>query len=127
MMVKKICLRQGIGSFMAEAATSILDTSYVSVSGIMDSWGDVSHDQGSARSIKNRYDPFTNFLGILLAGGYRSMNMVQDVTGYMISSLEILWSSAKPHFEKYPAHDGTLHTRTREKWRAQHYFYVFLM
>ena len=61
MMVKKICLRQGIGSFMAEAATSILDTSYVSVSGIMDSWGDVPHDQGSARSIKNRYDPFTNF------------------------------------------------------------------
>ena len=88
MMVKKICLRQGIGSFMAEAATSIL------VSGIMDSWGDVPHDQGSARSIKNRYDPFTNFLGILLAGGYRSMNMVEDVTGYMISSLEILWSSA---------------------------------
>ena len=126
MMVKKICLRQGIGSFMAEAATSILDTSYVSVSGIMDSWGDVPHDQGSARSIKNRYDPFTNFLGILLAGGYRSMNMVEDV-GYMISSLEILWSSAKPHFEKYPAHDGTLHTRTREKWRAQHYFFAFLM
>ena len=80
-----------------------------------------------ARSIKNRYDPFTNFLGILLAGGYRSMNMVEDVTGYMISSLEILWSSAKPHFEKYPAHDGTLHTRTREKWRAQHYFFAFLM
>ena len=47
MMVKEICLRQGIGSFMVEAATSILDTSYVSVSGIMDSWGDVPHDQGS--------------------------------------------------------------------------------
>lgn len=113
---------------MAERATSILDTRRFRFQlGTMDSWGDVPHDQGSARSIKNRYDPFTNFLGILLAGGYRSMNMVQDVTGYMISSLEILWSSAKPHFEKYPAHDGTLHTRTREKWRAQHYFFAFLM
>ena len=80
-----------------------------------------------ARSIKNRYDPFTEFLGILFAGGYRSMNMVEDVTGCMISSLEVLWPSAKPHFEKYPAHDGNLHTRTRERWRAQHYFFVFLM
>ena len=101
---------------MAERATSILDTRRFRFQlGTMDSWGDVPHDQGSARSIKNRYDPFTNFLGILLAGGYRSMNM------------DFLWSSAKPHFEKYPAHDGTLHTRTREKWRAQHFFFVFLM
>ena len=115
---------------MVEAATSTLDTYRLfrlAASSIMDSWGDVPHDQGSARSKKIRYDPFTNFLGILLAGGYRSMNMVEDVTGYMISSSEILWSSAKPHFEKYPAHDGTLHTRTREKWRAQHYFFAFLM
>jgi len=42
-------------------------------------------------------------------------------------NMDFLWSSAKPHFEKYPAHDGTLHTRTREKWRAQHYFFAFLM
>ena len=38
-----------------------------------------------------------------------------------------MYPSAAPYFARYKDGNGNYHTRSREKWRAQHYFYIFFM
>lgn len=60
-------------------------------------------------------------------GGYRTTNVVYSQTGYHAESLTEMFRSGKPYFSKYKDGNGNFVSRTREKWRAQHYFYLLFM
>ena len=60
-------------------------------------------------------------------GGFRTEELVYSQTGYLPTSLSVLWASAQPFFDQYRDGYGALVQRTKELWRPQHYFYVFFM
>ena len=59
-------------------------------------------------------------------GGFRTEGLVYSQTGYLPTSLSVLWASARPFFDQYRDGYGALVQRIRELWRPQHYFYIFL-
>ena len=46
-------------------------------------------------------------------------------TGYDEETLNALFAGAEPFFSEVPDGNGGFKKRTRELWRAQHYFYIF--
>ena len=46
-------------------------------------------------------------------------------TGYEEETLNALFAGAEPFFSEVPDGNGGFKKRTRELWRAQHYFYIF--
>ena len=46
-------------------------------------------------------------------------------TGYDEDTLNALFAGAEPFFSEVPDGNGGFKKRTRELWRAQHYFYIF--
>jgi len=62
----------------------------------------------------------------------RSRTAVEAQTGYCSATLDVLWAGAMEHFIQIPGdgrRGGGRHfkRRSREMWRAQHYFYILLM
>jgi len=57
----------------------------------------------------------------------RSRHHSAAQTGYAPATLDVLWTSAEPSFTLIYEGNGRYKTRQEEMFKAQHYFYIFLM